>query len=251
MARRLIYKIADDGKNFIGEQEWQQIQKLQNWYNSEFIWSAGKLAFKMFLIFPNYESSIINKEEYRKRVKNIQQVLKLKGATELELIRTLEANGLIFTRKGGYFENCLASGYTRVGQNEFNAYLVCDFLIKVSFIATRCTIEVEDEGNFIKCKKIYLREGDLIVLQQNTEDKILVENLLKERRIFSIVNPQKYEYLPKLKHQYSNYNKYSQRIKHRILHNWNWLGFENTYDFEGDDIEGYDLNKKVKRFIMG
>jgi len=27
-----------------------------------------------------------------------------------------------------------------------------------------------------------------------------------------------------------------------------WLGFENNYDINGDDIQGFDLNKKVARF---
>lgn len=250
MARRLIYKIADNSENTITEQQWQRILELQNWYNSEFFWSAGKLALKMFLAFPDYQSVENNVEEYKKKIKSIQQVLRAKGATEFEFIRMLEASGLVIIKKGGYFENCIASGYTRVGQNEFNAYLVCDFLLKVSLIAIKSTIEIQDDGNFIKCKKIYFRAGDLLIPYSNEAEKKNLEKLVQERKVFSIVDPKKYDNFPSLTHQFMNYNKYNKRQKLKILHNWNWLGFSDSYDFEGDDLVGYDLNKKVKRFLL-
>ncbi len=250
MARRLIYKIPDNGKNFISEQQWERILKLQNWYNSEFFWSAGKLALKRFLVFPDYHLAGNNFDEYRKRVENIRKALKNKGASEFEIIKHLETNGLVFIKNGGYFDNCIASGYTRVGQNEFNAYLVCDYLLKVSLIANKSIIEIYDEGNFIKCKKIFLKAGDLFIAYSNEDEKKYLEKFIEERKVFSIVNPKKYDNIPKLRHQFMNYNKYTNTQKLKVLHNWNWLGFEDSYDFEGDDLEGYDLNKKIRRFLI-
>ncbi len=34
MARRIKYWIEDNGKNFMTDDEWDEIMKLQRWYNS-------------------------------------------------------------------------------------------------------------------------------------------------------------------------------------------------------------------------
>ena len=55
MARRVFYRVVDDGENFISGEEWEEIHSLERWYNLEFFWTGGKLNFKRYIIFPNYE----------------------------------------------------------------------------------------------------------------------------------------------------------------------------------------------------
>jgi len=42
----------------------------------------------------------------------------------------------------------------------------------------------------------------------------------------------------------------NRKDKLAILHDWNWLGYGDPYDFEGDDLTGYDLNKKAKGIVF-
>lgn len=249
MARRIIYKIEDNGINHISDTQWQEILNIQRWYNSEFFWSAGKLAFKRFLAFPNYEVTNKNKYEYRRLILREIRKLTAEGRNEAEILSHLEALGLIFLKKGGYFENSISSGFTRVAQNEFNAFLVCEFLLKSSLVAVDAVIDVIDEGNFIKCKHILLKNGNVIIPYDDKSKINFYNEIIDKKKVFSIVNPAKYDNLKILSHSIPNYNKLTKKEKQKILHDWNYLGFENTYDFLGDDFIGYDLNQKVKNFI--
>src|SRR5437867_3476719 len=148
MARKLYYRIPDDGTPGLSEREWSEIVRLQHWYNSEFVWRSGRLALKRFAVFMNLEGSGLDPEALKERVGGRTEECSAKGMSEYETLCSLEQDGLVFLRKGGYLENSLASGWTRVAGNEFNAYLVCDFLLKASLIAPNTMIEVFDEGEF-------------------------------------------------------------------------------------------------------
>ncbi|HZY10272.1 MAG TPA: hypothetical protein VFF29_03885, partial [Bacteroidota bacterium] len=153
MARKLYYKIVDDGRNRITDQEWEEILRLQHWYNSEFSWTAGKLAFKMYVVFSNQDRVEESEEGVWGDIHKRRVELRYQGLMDNQIIRQLETEGLIHVKKGGYFDGCLASGFTRVAGNEFNAYLACEYLLKASRIAQSAVIEVKDEGEFIKTGK--------------------------------------------------------------------------------------------------
>jgi hypothetical protein len=53
MSRRIVYKIKERPEYLVTEGEWDEIKRLQHWYNSEFTWSTGNLAFKRYILFPN------------------------------------------------------------------------------------------------------------------------------------------------------------------------------------------------------
>src|SRR5271169_2650294 len=126
MARKIYYKIIDDGTTAISDDEWNTISRLQHWYNSEFIWTAGRLALKMFAIFPDTERHTGNIEELRRAIYRRRLQLQDENKSENEIVRTLVSEGLIVAQRGGYFEQCLASGFTRVAGNEFNAFLASE-----------------------------------------------------------------------------------------------------------------------------
>lgn len=250
MARKLYYKIIDDGRNKITDAEWEEILRLQHWYNSEFIWTAGRLAFKMFAVFPNIDQN--SNDSYKIRQKIVQRRIELErqGLSDNETIHQLQTEGLIITQKGGYFDQCLASGFTRVAGNEFNAFLVCDFLLKASLVAKDAVIAIYDEGQFIKSKGVRIHRGGVKVPIRDATMVSYFTNLITNRRVFSVVDAAKYDQFPRFQTTILDFNDMTIDERLSILRDWNWLGFENNFDINGDDIQGFDLNKKVTRFEL-
>lgn len=187
MARRVFYRVVDDGENFISGEEWEEIHSLERWYNLEFFWTGGKLNFKRYIIFPNYELAGTAPGKVREEFSQFERT----GLCEEEIVNKLESRGLIIVKRGGYEDGMIGSGFTRVADNEFNAYLVLDFLIKVSRIAATATIKVFDEGNFVKTHSVNLKNGGAFV-NENRIPSELIGEIKTNRRVFAIVNPDKY-----------------------------------------------------------
>ncbi len=248
MGRKLYYYTADIPSNQITDGEWEEIFRLQKWYNSEFMWTCGRLAFKMYAVFPNWEYLSIDSTSYwsavKRRARELRQIL----PSENEVVRALEKEKLVIVKKGGYREDSLASGFTKVAGNEFNAYLVCDFILKISMIARNCDFTLRDEGRFIKCREVVIREGKVRVRVGDKAIHDRVRELIENRRVFSVVDSTKYDDYPTFRTTVAGFGEMDQTERRAILKDWNWLGFTSTYDLEGDDLTGYDLNQKVISF---
>ena len=249
MARKIYYKIIDDGTNHLTDEKWEAILRLQHWYNSEFIWTAGKLGFRMYAVFPNSSNSSLAVEDLQKRITERRKELLHQGMSENQTILRLESEGLVFVQKGGYFDQCLASGFTRVAGNEFNAYLVCEFLLKTSTITPNVVISVYDEGDFIKTKRIKFLNGDVLVEATNESTISYFNEIVSNRHLFGIVDPSKYDHFPQFRTTISEFNELEIEDKLSIVKDWNWLGYGKNFDRDGDDVRGFDLNKKVRNFI--
>lgn len=242
MARSIFCRVVDDGKNFISPEEWDVIRSLQHWYNSEFFWTGGKINLRRFLVFPNYdtvgkETAKINQEFSR---------LEKAGYSDEEIVARLEAEGLIIVKRGGYEDGIIASGFTRVADNEFNAFLVLDFLLKVSRIAVTAALEVYDKGSFVKTRSIRLENGDCSVIEKLVDAEILNE-IKTNQKVFAVVNPDKYDGHSEFTNRVSNFNELQADERAKVVEDWNWLGYESKtdFDFNGDDFYGFDLNKKL------
>ena len=250
MARKLFYKVIDDGRNKIYNSDWDSVLRLQHWYNSEFIWTAGKLGFKMYVVFPNTEQPSMDFEDLQNIIHQRRQELRTLGLSDNETIKKLESEGLIIAQKGGYFENCIASGFTRVAGNEFNAYLICEFLLKVSLLLPEAIIAAYDEGSFVKSKEVKFKNGGLILNLHDKTRLSFYQEMINNRHVFSIVDPSKYDQHQSYQTMIPNFNRLEIEEKINITKDWNWLGFENNYDRNGDDVQGYDLNKKVSNYTL-
>jgi hypothetical protein len=250
VARKLYYKILNDGRSHVTDAEWEEILRLQHWYNSEFSWSAGRIAFKMFAVFPNVEARVLSREDLRTLVLQRVAELKSKGLSENQIVLQLEREGLVTAKQGGYFDDCVASGFTRVAGNEFNAYLVCDFLVKASRIATHAAITVFDEGEFIKPRQITIAEGGVILTLTDPTKRESYELMIENRHVFAVVDSAKYDRFPRYQSTVSDFNDLPFDERQEIVRDWNWLGFENNFDINGDDIQGFDLNRKVTGFKL-
>ncbi|HLX13168.1 MAG TPA: hypothetical protein VKS81_10185 [Bacteroidota bacterium] len=248
MARKLYYKILDNGGNKILPDQWEEVLRLEHWYNSEFLWTAGKLAFKQYAVFPNFDHFFINEDELWKKIVERKNELRGRGYNEEEIVNFLESENLIIAKKGGYFDGCLASGFTGVAANEWNAYLVCEFLLRCSRIVDTASIMVEDEGNFIKTKRAQFIRGAVVLESPDARNAALYSAMIEHRHVFSIVDPEKYDQFPSFQSTISDFNALELDEQRLILKDWNWLGFDNNFDRDGDDVRGTDLNKKVKSF---
>jgi hypothetical protein len=250
MARKLYYKILNDGINRLTDLQWEEILKLQHWYNSEFVWTAGRLGLKMFAVFPNGDHRTSSHDDFYSRISKRSTELRSQGLTENQIILRLENEGYVIVKKGGYLDECLASGFTRVAGNEFNAYLVCDFILKVSRVAPESVITLYDEGEFIKPKTIKVRQGNVIIPVPEKIKNSYFELMVSTRHVFAVVDSAKYDKFPRYQSTVTGFNDLTPDERTIILRNWNWLGFENSYDINGDDIQGFDLNKKVDQFDL-
>ncbi|HUL44781.1 MAG TPA: hypothetical protein VLY03_10520 [Bacteroidota bacterium] len=250
MARKLYYKILRCGQSDIPDRLWEDILRLQHWYNSEFIWTAGRLALKMFAVFPNTERKGSSTEDITALIAARQRELEAGGKSHNEIIRTLHAEGLIIAVPGGYFDDCLASGFTRTAGNEFNAYLVSEFLLKVTRLLPEITLDIVDEGEFIKPHHILLSNGNVVVPADERDRLWYYEAIVKNRHVFSVVDSAKYDNIPRFRVTVPDFGELSPEERMEVLRDRSWLGFENNYDINGDDIQGYDLNKQVGRFSL-
>jgi hypothetical protein len=248
MGRKLHYRVEDTQSNRISDEEWEKILRLQKWYNSEFMWSCGRLAFKMFSVFPNWEYLSIDKDAYwdtvRKRTRELRHTL----PSENEVTRTLERERLVIVKRGGYFDGSIASGFTKVAGNEFNAYLVCEFILKASLIASGAEFLLRDEGGFTKCREMKVKEGRVRLKVKGLQARNRARELVEAQHVFSIVDPSKYDQFPKFKTVVAGFNDLEEDERRTIVQDWNWLGFTGAYDRDGDDLKGYDLNQKVLAF---
>ncbi len=242
MARKIYYRVHDNGKNFISGEEWDAIRSLQRWYNSEFFWTGGKLNLRRFVVFPNFDTVGRDVRIVRRRFAELEKA----GYSEEEIVNELEARKFIIVKRGGYEDGMLASGYTRVADNEFNAFLVLDFLLKVSRIARTSSIGIYDEGFFVKTQRIEIANGDVIVKESQTTGEAYEESKTS-RRIFAVVNPDKYDGHPDFTNRVNEFNDLLPYERVRVVEDWNWLGYESKadFDFNGDDFVGFDLNQKV------
>ncbi|HQT91931.1 MAG TPA: hypothetical protein PL001_07875 [Candidatus Kryptobacter bacterium] len=242
MARQIFYRIRDDGKNFVSGEEWDAIKSLQHWYNSEFFWTGGRLNLRRFVVFPNYD--LVGKDVRVVRSKFLE--LEKAGYSEEEIVDELESKRFIIVKRGGYEDGMIASGHTRVADNELNAFLVLDFLLKVSRIARTSLLEVHDEGSFVKTHGVDIANGDVIVGESRTLPE-LYEEAKGLRRIFAVVNPDKYDGHPEFTNRVNEFNELLPFERAKVVEDWNWLGYESKadFDFNGDDFFGFDLNRKI------
>jgi hypothetical protein len=248
MGRRIIYRIEEREENTFSESEWNDVLRLQHWYNSEFTWTAGKIAFKRYVLFPNAEDFSDLDVSVWELIARRHQSLQQEGRSDEEIVRQLERDRLVTVKWGGYFDQSLASGFTRVADNEWNAYLVCEFLLKASTILKESTIVVSDEGKFIKTGRLSMRDGVVLLEEDNIES--VVRGFVDAGHIFSLVNPGKYDKHPAFKNIIPEFNSLKKGERRAVVRNWNWLGYEDGYDVAGDDIDGFDLNSKVRAFRL-
>lgn len=250
MGRRIIYRVEDRPENRFTDDGWAEVERLQHWYNSEFRWSTGRISFKRFVLFPNAEDFEGLSSSLWEIIGRRHDTLKAEGLAERDIVAQMERENLVVVKWGGYYDNCLASGFTRVADNEWNAFLVCDFLLKASTLLPGCLIAVSDEGRFVKTGALGIRDASIVLQREECHPDVDVEEVCDSRRAFSIVDADKYSKHPSFRNMIPEYGRLKEMEKRLIVRNWNWLGYDGKYDENGDDKRGYDLNEKVRSILV-
>ncbi|MEX1138719.1 MAG: hypothetical protein WEB33_00545 [Bacteroidota bacterium] len=247
MSRRIIYKIEERPEYLITEEEWDEVKRLQHWYNSEFSWTMGKISFRRYLVFPNVEEFSGLDSTIWTIIEERKMKLAGQGLSEFDIVAQLERDHLLFVKWGGYYDHCLASGFTRMADNEWNAYLVCDFLVKVSTLIPHVVIGIHDEGRFVRTKRLWLRDGVVMLRKRPDELPEAISQIVKRKQFFAIVHPEQYDRHPVFKNSIPNFNQLKEEDKQAVVKEWNWLGYGNGYD-EAGIAGGMDLNQKLRGF---
>jgi hypothetical protein len=253
MPRAIRYYVEDIPGNEVTNAAWKEIMRLQHWYNSEFIWSCDRVALKRYILFPNYDK--IPDMPYRTarlhfRKRFLQKKIELQD--EIAAAQAMVEEGLFDVRWGGVRDNSIASGITRVAGNEFNAYLLGEFLLKCSVIATEATFVAEDEGRFILTRRAGFRNGEILVNQADLfpEGTNGSEVPLDVPQIFSVVNPAKYDDHPRFTQSVEDFNDLDDEGIIASASDYKALGFAQNYETAWGDGEGLNLQQRARKIVL-
>src|SRR5512146_3100932 len=98
MSRRVIYKIEDRPEYLVTDEEWDEVRRVQHWYNSEFYWTMGKLAFKRYVLFANTEEFGGLETSICQLIEERRKKLEAQGLSEFELVSQLQRDQLVFEK---------------------------------------------------------------------------------------------------------------------------------------------------------
>lgn len=248
MPRALRYYVDDNGTNLITNDEWTEIARLQHWYNSEFIWSCDRIDLKRYILFPNYDH--MPEMPYRTARYHFRKRLlakKIEIGNWVEAVQAMEAEGLFHVRWGGTRENSIASGITHVADNEYNAYLLCEFLLKCSTISRQSVFTVEDEGRFVLPGRAMFLDG---VVQVSADDLAELEHnveLLDVPQVFSVVNHTKYDDHPRFSQNIEGFSELDEAEIAAAVGKHGGLGFGENYDTHWGDHKGLNLQQRARK----
>ncbi len=246
MARRLLCFVAANETNYVSDEEWEEILKLQHWYSSEFFWTAGKPALKMFAVFPNLDHPLADENELMEYISKRWHDLRSTGMTENAIIRKLHNEKLILIKEGGYHDGCLLSGSVRVANNEWNAYLFTEFILKASIIAKRAAFELHDEGEFIQWRPVMIQNGTVHINVKSRQQYRRAEQIVGENELFALIDPHEFDDHPDYRTQVYGFRRMERQEKRDLLKYWNWHGYDSDVHHPEKREMIYDLNKKVR-----
>lgn len=251
MPRALRYYIDDNQENRIPNDTWAEVAALQHWYNSEFFWSCDKIDLKRYILFPNYDH--IPDMPYRTARFHFRKRLlakKIELGDWVSAVQDLEKEGLFHVRWGGVRENSIASGITHVADNEYNAYLLCEFLLKCSTICTEATFTVQDEGHFVIPGRAMFRNGEVMVYRDDLAAAGHNTDLLDTPQIFSVVNHAKYDDHPAFSQSIEDFGELDEAELAKAIGKYGGLGFGENYDTQWGDNDGLNLQQRTRKVVM-
>lgn len=246
MPRALRYFVENTPDNVITNGEWAEIAHLQHWYNSEFIWTCDRIGLKRYILFPNYESMPempYNTARYHFRRRLLARKIELKN--EVDAVKAMEDEGLFHVRWGGIRDDSLASGITHVADNEFNAYLLGEYLLKSSTIARNATFVVEDEGRFVLCGRVAFRDGEVRVRGRDLYPDGNIP--LDIPQLFSVVDPSRYDDHAYFTQSVEDFDELDNEARVESTSKFRTLGFADNYDTAWGDAEGLNLQMRARK----
>lgn len=237
MGRAIHYWVNRGIESPLTDEEWGRIEQLQGWYNRTFTWTAEDLALERVSFFPRWKNQYPDSQLPADNLDEAWTFV-LKELDQGVSLKELEQRKLVVLQEGGYRgSGCLASGYTTVYGNEWNAFLVLKFLIETSLLATGLTLEVKDEGPFIRADRILLQNGKVTPRWEGS-----MAGSLKGGRVFSVVDPERYS--EDLKRLWSKHIPEDPVLSQIVTpFPWDSLRCNATLVLDAlDDLGGFNLN---------
>lgn len=206
------------------------------------------MVFRRYVLFVNAEEFSDLEWSPAEILEKRKAFLKDQGMDELAMVSQLEKDALVTVKWGGYQDDCYASGFTRVADNEWNAYLVCDFLLRVSLALPRAKVVARDEGRFITTGSVWFRNGGVVV--PVTKGSVAHHEMerVQAKRVFALVDPEHYKDHQPFGNTIPQFLDREPDERQKLVRDWNWLGFGNAQITVDEPHSGLDLNKKVKDF---
>ncbi|MEW6202561.1 MAG: hypothetical protein AB1546_11325 [bacterium] len=146
MGRTLHYKVLNTEE--ISEEEKEVMYEVSMKYNSgdyEDVWTCESFYLDPWAFHPNWEKvgDLGGKEFINRRYRELERSALFRG----EILNKMHNEGLILFTKDTIYNGKVA-GFTKVGGNEYNAFLVYEALIEISK-NTKSEISLCDEGAFL------------------------------------------------------------------------------------------------------
>jgi len=200
----------------------------------------------MFAVFPNIDHPLADENELMEFISKRWNELRITGMSDNAILRKMRDEKLILLKEGGYRDGCLISGSVRVANNEWNAYLFTELILKASHIAQHATFEVHDEGEFIRWRPVYINNGIVHVYAKSQHQFRRLEEIVGANELFALINPHEFDDHPDYRTQVYGFRQMERSEKKDVLKNWNWLGYDSLLHSSDSKDFVYDLNAKVK-----
>lgn len=163
MGRTLHYSITKESGDF---ERWEEevFYNISKKYNSgplEDAWSCENFWISTVDYFPNWDH--FNREDGAQVIwsKINQRYVELeeKGLQHLDIVQKLVDEELVFLRRESGHE---VRAFTKVQGNEFNSLLVYSALLEISELCPDVKIRLSDEGEFLYCDSVYIKQGKVL-----------------------------------------------------------------------------------------
>ena len=160
MGRTLHYKIRPNPKHPLTDKDWECIDRMTEYFKKHFTWTCEQVGFSTLNFHPLWkrwseDSRLPNDEDGWEFVMTEFDRLREKSLSRLDAIRNLHKRKLIAVScDNDTLDIQEADGFTKVGGNEWNAFLVTAFIVAVSRLVPNHEIELWDEGRFLRCPLI-------------------------------------------------------------------------------------------------
>jgi hypothetical protein len=144
----------------VSSQDFEEINRVQQEYNQRFTWECERLSLEQVSWWPLWANRNPNSALPLHLAAGEVYTLIQKKLDLGESLHTLAKKKYVKLQSGGYLGGKFsASGFTKIGDNEWEAYLVLRFLTWVSQRYPHLLLHVRDEGDFILAGSIILVGG--------------------------------------------------------------------------------------------
>jgi len=177
MGRTLHYDIEKlNGKSFTDREALYIFDNSQRLNTGEVgkLWTCENFDLDVYGYYPYWKEKSWNiegegKAESEEHIEKRYNELGSEGKNHIDIVKQLASEKLVYLKDD---DRSKTSGSTKVGGNELNAMMVYLTLIQISKELPNTKITLRDEGEFLLCPQVYIREGRVLPDIKDLEERI-------------------------------------------------------------------------------